>query len=212
MAFNINEFINATKDGLARESQFEMLITLPRTVKGDARQLSILCHTATLPNRGVEISTVRRGGQGLLTPIASGLTYQPLNVTFYCDAKGNTIKTLQNWMDSIMDLRNSGNLYMMQYRENYGSTIILNQYAADGTGIATYKFDYAFISSLGPINFSWASRNNLIMMPATFSYTLYTMGDAPQKIVPNLSTGIQPAQTTRLPVTGNTPTGDEGDI
>lgn len=206
MAFNINEFINATQTGLARESQFEMIITLPRVVQGDARQLSILCHSATLPNRGVEISLVRRGGQGLETPIASGMTYQPLDVNFYCDAKGNTIKTLQNWMDSIMDLKNSGNLYMMQYRNNYGSTITLNQYAADGSGIATYKFDYAFISSLGPINFSWASRNNLVLVPATFAYTLYTLGDAPQKIVPNLSNSIQPAQVTRLPVTGNTPT------
>lgn len=206
MAFNINEFINATKEGLARESQFEMLITLPNSVRGDARQLSILCHSAALPNRGVEISTVRRGGQGLLTPIASGMTFQPLMVSFYCDAKGNTIKTLQSWMDSIMDLKNSGNLYMMQYRNNYGATLTLNQYAADGSGIASYKFDYAFLSSLGPINFSWASRNNLILVPATFSYTLYTVGDAPQKIVPNLSTSIQPAQTTRLPVTGSTPT------
>lgn len=205
MAFSIREFQAATDKGLAREAHFEMQINLPSIVKGDARQLSILCASATLPARQAEISKIRRSGQGLLSPYVTGLVYTPLEVTFYCDVKGNTIKTLQSWMDSMMDLKNVGNLNMVQYKKNYETELVLNQYASDGSGIASYHFYTAFPSALGSINFSWASRNNLILVPATFEYTYFDIGGNPPKSVPNISTTPQDGQNNRLPVTGETP-------
>ena len=205
MAFNINNFLNALPDGLAREAHFEMQIDLPAIVEGDARQLSLMCSSASIPNRTADIAQIRRGGQGLLSPYATGLSYTPLNVSFYCDVESNTIRSLQKWLDSYMDL-NIGNLYAMQYKENYVTDIKLIQYNSKGDAIANYTFYAAFMQSFGPVNFSWAAQNSLVIVPATFAYTFYKIDDSPPRSTKNSSTTLQPAQNNRLPVTGNTPT------
>lgn len=205
MAFNIRDFISATQEGLAREAHFEMLFNLPSLVKGDARQMSIMCNSATLPERNAEITTIRRAGHGLLNPYVVSTMYTPLNVTFYCDVNGNTIKSLQSWLDIMMDTTNMGNLNMIQYKNNYVVDLTLNQYDSQGKGICSYNFRGAFLSSLGPVNFAWAGRDSLVLVPATFTYSTYQVGDAPPKSKPNISTSQQPAQNNRLPVTGSTP-------
>lgn len=205
MAFSIKDFIAATQDGLAREAHFELVINLPAAVKGDSRKLSIMCSSATLPSRSADLVQIRRFGQGLLSPFATSLIFEPLNVTFYCDSQGNTIKALQSWMDTILDTKNIGSLNMVQYKANYSAEIVLNQYASDGSGIASYHFHSAFPAQLGAINFGWAARDSLVLVPATFAYTLYDIGAAPPKSIPNISTTPQSGQNNRLPVTGNTP-------
>lgn len=205
MAFSITDFIAATQDGLAREAHFELVINLPALVKGDSRNLSIMCSSASLPSRSADVVQIRRFGTGLLSPFATSLIYDPFNVTFYCDSKGNTIKSLQSWMDLILEKKNIGTLNMIQYKANYSTEIVLNQYASDGTGIASYHFYSAFPSNIGSINFSWAARDSLVLVPATFSYTYYTVGDAPPKSIPNISTTPQAGQNNKLPVTGSTP-------
>ncbi len=205
MAFNINDFKHSIPDGLAREAHFELQISLPSIVKGDARQMSLMCSAASLPSRSADISQIRRGGQGLLSPYVVGLSYTPLNVSFYCDVESNTIRTLQKWMDSYMDLR-VGNMYAMQYKENYISDLRLLQYDSKGKKIAEYTFYGAFPANLGQVNFSWAAQNSLVIVPATFAYNYYKMDDSPPKSTGNLSTSLQPAQNNKLPVTGSTPT------
>lgn len=205
MAFSITDFIAATQDGLAREAHFELIINLPSLVKGDSRKLTIMCNSATLPGRHADITQIRRFGQGLLSPYATGLVFDPLNVTFYCDSQGNTIKSLQSWMDTILDMKNVGQLNLIQYKANYSTEIVLNQYASDGTGIASYRFFSAFPSSIGPVNFGWAARDSLVLVPATFVYTLYEVGATPPKSIPNISTTPQTGQNNKLPVTGSTP-------
>ena len=205
MAFSINQFIQETQKGLARDAHFEMLFSLPSIVSGNVRQMSILCNSANVPERAAEVVQVRRSGHGLLSPYVTSTAFAPFSVTFYCDADGETIKTMLSWVDSMMDFKNVGNFNMVQYKANYTSDITLNQYNSDGSGVASYKFAGAFPSSVGPVNFSWASRDNLVLIPATFTYTTFRIGDAPPKALPNISTTPQPGKNNRLPVTGNTP-------
>lgn len=205
MAFNINSFKDSIPDGLAREAHFEMQISLPAIVKGDARQLSLLCSSATLPSRSADVVQIRRGGQGLQSPYVTGLSYTPLNVSFYCDVESNTIRILQQWMDSYMSLK-TGNMYAMQYKENYNTDIKLLQYDSKGKTIAEYTFYGAFPSNLGQVNFSWAAQNSLVIVPATFSYTFYKIDDTRSGTNNNLSSSLQSGQNNRLPVLGNSST------
>jgi uncharacterized membrane protein YgcG len=202
VAFNINDFKHSIPDGLAREAHFEMQIALPSIVKGDARQMSLMCSAASLPSRSADVVKIRRGGQGLESPYVTGLSYTPLDVSFYCDVESNTIRTLQRWMDSYMDLR-VGNMYAMQYKEYYNADLKLFQYDSKGKKIADYTFYGAFPASLGQVNFSWAAQNSLVIVPATFAYTYYKMDDSPPKSKDNLSSTLQPAQNNKLPATGS---------
>lgn len=203
MAFNINSFKESIPDGLAREAHFEMQIDLPALVKGDARQLSLLCSSATLPSRSADVVQIRRGGQGLQSPYVTGLSYTPLNVSFYCDVESNTIRALQRWMDSYMSLK-TGNMYAMQYKEKYVTDIQLFQYDSKGKTIAEYTFYGAFPANLGQVNFSWAAQNSLVIVPATFAYSFYKMDAAPStNSTDNLSSSLQSGLRNNLPVVGD---------
>jgi hypothetical protein len=176
MSFNIKEFSAATQDGLLREAHFELFVSLPRTIQGNIRQLSVLCSSATLPERQAEVVEIRRQGSGLQSPYVTGLKFTPLNVSFYCDAKANTIRLFQQWLDSMMSYKGaSQNLNLVQYKSEYKSTLNLLQYDSQGEQVAQYDFFTAYPVSVGPINFSWASRNSLVLVPVTFMYTYYEM-------------------------------------
>lgn len=204
MSFNINDFITSTHDGLARDAHFDIMINLPSAVQGDARSLSMLCTAASIPTRQTDLVTIRRSGTGYLSPYAIGLTYSPLDITLYCDLKGNSINTMQKWMDLVMETGNIGNMWQIEYKANYATGIELTQYTPDGNAMNKYSFSSAFPISFGPINFSWASRNSLVLVPVSFAYNAYTVNPVPAKSAANLSTTPQPAKNNRLPVTGKT--------
>ena len=205
MSFNINDFLSSTKEGLARDAHFDITFTLPAAVQGDARNLSLLCTAASLPTRQTDFTTIRRSGTGLMSPYAIGLSYSPLDVTLYCDTKGNSISTIQKWMDLIMETGNIGNMWQIEYKANYATGIELMQYAPDGQPMNKYSFSSAFPVSFGPVNFSWASRNSLVLVPATFVYNAYNVNPVAARSANNISTTPQNAQNNRLPATGNTP-------
>jgi len=205
MPFNIHEFLSAIPNELAREAHFQMSFTLPSTIKADVKQLSILCTAASLPTRQAEVASVRRYGQGITNPYVMGMNFSPLDVTFYCDAKGTTISAIQSWMDSMLNLKDSGNLMLVQYKDSYKSDISLSHFDSLGNTISQYTFIDAFPVSFGPVNFSWASHNSLVLIPASFIYTNYTSTTGSGQTISNLSTSNQPAKVTNIPVTGNVP-------
>jgi hypothetical protein len=200
MAFNINDFLQSVPNELAREAHFELQVNFPSGVGGDEKLLSLMCGSVALPTRELEFSANRRYSQGLETYYATGMKFTPLSVSFYCDTNTTAITSMHKWMDTMMDLKTSGNLMSVAYKDDYKKDIKLTQFDTSGATINSYTFVEAFPFQIGQINFSWAARNNIIIVPVTFFYSYYTVNNnhAGNPIVNNQSTYNKPAQVTGI--------------
>jgi hypothetical protein len=207
VAFNIQEFIENTSNGLAREAHFQLIVTLPPVVKADNRKLSILCHSANLPARSPDVAEVRRTGTGILNPFVSGMRYGELRTDFYSDIEGVVIGLFQSWMDSYMSVRTgSTNYHQVEYRKNYATDLELQHFDSEGNVIGHYKFVEAFPVFLGDINFSWSARNSIVNVPVTFKYTYYYSIPVPQQTLKSVPSDTTPQQVNLLPKKNYTPT------
>jgi hypothetical protein len=212
MAFKIKDFISSTQEGLAREAHFDLQIVIPELVRSKLSQdqseqlLNILCTSATLPSRTIDIAAIRPTGTGLINYFATGANFSAMDTTFYCDVNSNIIKIFQAWMESMVDIRTVGNYNSIEYRDNYSTQIILNHYTPTSDSPRTkYIFEKAFPVSFGPLTFGWSSLNNLVLVPVSFVYVSYKIDETPSRSVTNLSTTNQIGLYNNLPVTGNTP-------
>jgi hypothetical protein len=173
MTFNVANFISQANNALARSAHFSFSCNLPSGVSGSAATLTLLCTSANLPTESVAVSTVKRMGFGIDDPYATSLSYEDLSVNFYCDATATVISSLQDWINLVMPSKSGAGAMMTAYKDTYVTTVTVVQYGADGSTIKTVTFHDAFITSFGPINYNWASRDDLIIIPATFNYTYY---------------------------------------
>lgn len=223
MSFNIKNFANGiARNGFAREGFFDVTITIPPKLQVDragySRALNGLCTASNLPARQATLDAIKTDGLGLIRQFARGMQYSALDLTFYCDQNSDVIKFFNKWLDLIIDTKSNSNktLNMLEYRDNYTCPeILLNMYSdiegndqSEGTKTATWKFSEAFPISCGPTNFSWGSRNNLILFPVAFVYHQYTYeGQDKGESISNLSTQQQPSKYNNQPVTGFQPIG-----
>lgn len=220
MAFNVNQFITNTREGLAREAYFDAEIPIPLSLGADptkSKKISELCVAANLPVLQAEVTEYKRYGTGLRTAYTTGMRYSVLDLTFYCDSKTETIKIFQQWLNSMFNINDN----TVEYKDRYTSEITLNQYDPDiafqsgdtrqgseRKPTAVYRFKEAFPYLFGPINFSWGSRNNLILVPVSFVYTSYTMENTTSKQPVNNLSGLPTiSQISRLLSVASTPLG-----
>jgi len=73
------------------------------------------------------------------------------------------------------DARNTiDDLFIVDYKENYASTLELFVYNDAGILIAKYVMTEAFPIAIGDMPVNWADTNNLLKIPVTFTfYTMY---------------------------------------
>jgi hypothetical protein len=210
MAFDIGEFQKQIGGQLAREAFFDVNITFPEFLGGSAssRLMTFLCVASNLPARQASISMVRTGGMGLTRSFVTGMQYSALDLTFYCDVNSNALKLFNSWLDYMLETKISGEMNLIEYRDNYTTKIVLNQYTdvvdgkKKGKKTASWTFKEAFPYSVGPINFSWGSRNNLILIPAAFLYYNYHYDDTPDQSTDNPFNNLQLANYNLSPVRG----------
>lgn len=228
MTFNIKDFANGiARNGFAREGFFDVTITIPPGLTGVdgpgvSRALNGLCTASNLPARQAQVDAVKTEGLGLIRQFARGMQYSALDLTFYCDLDSEIIKFFNKWMDYLLQTKNINDVQtynLLEYRNNYITEITLNMYKDleprddDGTGggekTASWKFTQAFPFSCGPTNFSWGSRNNLILFPVAFLYhQYYYEGTTTGPSFDNLSNDLQYSKYNNQPVTGATYIGE----
>lgn len=228
MSFNIKNFSNGiARNGFAREGFFDVTITIPPKLARDganiSRALNGLCTASNLPARQATVDAVKTDGLGVIRQFARGMQYSALDLTFYCDIDSEVMKFFNDWLDYIIDTKNTNSnktFNLLEYRDNYiCPEIILNMYNDveenlddDGTGggkkTASWKFTEAFPYSAGPVNFSWGSRNNLVLFPVAFLYHQYSYeGKSKGPSLDNLSTQLQTSKYNGQAITGFQPIG-----
>ena len=137
MSGSISEFKSSFRGDLARPNRFDVKIPVPLTLiqyVGQARQLNYRCEAAQLPSRTFATAE-QKIGSNPTEKYPYHTTYNDLDLTFLVDSDMNQKVFMDAWLEYINPSYN----YNFKYKEDYATTITINQY--DVTNELTYSIN-----------------------------------------------------------------------
>ena len=168
MSGSISEFKASFTSELARPNRFDVTIPVPLTLLQYvkyARALNYRCEVAQLPGRSLA-TTEQKIGSNPTEKYPYQTTYNDLDLTFIVDSDMNQ----KVFMDAWLELINPSYNYNFKYKEDYATTITINQY--DVANELTYSvslFD-AYPISMNQMDLDWSS-DQAHKLVVTFAYT-----------------------------------------
>jgi len=168
MAGSISEFKSSFKGDLARPNRFDVNIPVPLSLIqyiGNARQLNYRCEAAQLPSRTFATAE-QKIGSNPTEKYPYHTTYNDLDLTFIVDSDMNQKVFMDAWMEYINPSYN----YNFKYKEDYATTITINQY--DVANELTYSINLydAYPISMNQLDLDW-SDDGYHKLTVTFAYT-----------------------------------------
>ena len=193
--FNIDEFTSRVKDagGLTRNNKFRLVVTPPQILTGIApnrrdaslqqmishsKYLEFFCYSTSIPGVSLNTHSYQRYTYGPVEKRPVNVMFRDITLSLYYDNQRRTYDFFKLWIESIFthDARNSiDDLFIVDYKENYASTLELFVYNDSGILIGKYVMTEAFPIAIGDMPVNWGDTNNLLKIPVTF--TFYTMYD-----------------------------------
>ena len=178
MTFSPDKFRShiATHGDLAKPSKFEVKIFRGNAtaVTDASRGLSLQCEATELP--GFNINTLEFKGYGPSWHIASTPTYSDLTLTFLCTTNMWEKIYFEEWMQKIIPtgyIDDAGNISPhAQYRDDYFSTIFIDQYAEYNSSKPSYRCYLigAFPINMAPLSLNWGDSDGVHRLQVTFKY------------------------------------------
>ena len=193
--FNIDEFTSRVKDagGLTRNNKFRLVVTPPQILTGIApnrrdaalqqmishsKYLEFFCYSTSIPGLALNTHQYQRYTYGPAEKRPVNVMFRDITLSLYYDNQRRNYSFFKLWIESIFthDARNSiDDLFIVDYKENYASTLELFVYNDSGILIGKYVMTEAFPIAIGDMPVNWGDTNNLLKIPVTF--TFYTMYD-----------------------------------
>jgi hypothetical protein len=170
MAGSISDFKSSFTTDLARPSRFDVLIPVPIILLGSpyvsSKSLAYRCETAQLPGRTFEMTEQRTYGPIEKYPHLT--SYTDIDLTFLVDDDMKQKYMFDGWFDNINPYLNNN----YGYKEDYATTITINQY--DVTNKLSYSVDLfdAFPISVNQLDLDW-SNEGVHKLNVTFAYTYW---------------------------------------
>ncbi len=168
MAGSISEFKSSFATDIARPSRFDVSIAPPLTllalsgVRG--RQLSYRCEISQLPGR--TFATTDRKTYGPVEKLPYLTTYNDIDMTFLISGSMSE----KYFFDSWLDLVNPKQTNNFNYRNEYSTSIRINQYGVDNTLTYSAELYDAYPISINQLDLDWASED-VHKLTVTFAYT-----------------------------------------
>lgn len=185
MAFNIQNIItDISKSGIAKQSHFQIEVTLPRVLGGGLnRKLSFRAERSSLPGRAIMSVDNHRGIPGPIQKIPYAPIYQSIDVTFLCNEKLEEKELFEKWMDAITgthrvnseDPENSSKVYNIGYYDDIKGTIDIRQFNETGLMVYHVKCLESYPLQITPLSLSWDS-DELHRLDVSFAYRYYQLG------------------------------------
>jgi hypothetical protein len=152
MAFNINEFAGALKQGGARNSLFQVQITNP--INGSADPLvPFMCKAATIPSSTLGVIDMPYFGRQV--KLAGNRTYEPWTPTIINDEDFAIRNSMEQWSNAINsaqgNLNNAGGTAPNLYKSNAQVT----QFGKTGEILRVYNMVGIFPTSVSTIDLAW---------------------------------------------------------
>jgi hypothetical protein len=169
MSRSINDFKNSFKGDLARTNRFDVEIPVPLTLipyVKSARNLTYRCETANLPGR--TFATMEQKTYGPVEKYPYLSTYNDIDLTFIVDDDMQEKVFFDAWLNYINPTYN----YNMRYKENYATTLTINQYGVANDKTYTVSLFDAYPISVNQLDLDWNGDGHH-KLTITFAYTYW---------------------------------------
>lgn len=170
MAGSISNFKASFRGDLARPNRFDVNIPVPLTLLPyvkSAKSMQYRCEVAQLPGRTFATAE-QKFGSAPVEKYPYLTTYNDIDLTFIVDDDMNQKVFMDAWLNYINPTYN----FNHRYKENYVTTITVNQY--DVTGELSYSVDLvdAYPISVNQLDLDWSSDGHH-KLTVTFAYTYW---------------------------------------
>lgn len=143
-----------------------------------SQDLSLLCHTASLPGVSFGTSDVRRYGVGVTEKKPTFPIFTDVSLSFIGDGKGAVRNFFYNWMNNIIKFSEHGggplkgrySPFEVAYKDDYAvrmEIVVVDRY---NRKIFVTQIDEAYPIALGDQSLSWHDNDSLMSVPVTFTY------------------------------------------
>lgn len=172
MPFNINDFRTRLNLDGARPNLFDVRMTFPAGVVGNAgaasSELTFMCKTAQLP--GSTVGSVVIPYFGREVKLAGNRVFQDWTISIINDEDFSIKNAFESWMNGInsheQNLRN-GNF---PTPTSYTRDAQVIQYGKKGDIVKIYNFVGMFPIDLSPIDVDWGSNDTIEEFTVTLQY------------------------------------------
>jgi hypothetical protein len=170
MLFSVENFKqNVLKKGLARNNNFEVLITPPASLSGGwntKEDISLMCEATTLPQLSITVRPLKIFGPAHQRPHAIEFGGEGLPFTFLVDQDMTQKKFFDQWMASIVDI----NLFTVNSDDNYKTTIQIYQLNNESKRVYAIELLEAFPRSMNMMELNQASRDTFHRCTINFAF------------------------------------------
>ena len=185
---DITDFINKFGFAGARPSLYVVDITEPQGVGGEVKiddTISFLCKNAQLP--GSTIGEIPVSFLGRQVKLPGQRTFENLTLSFYNDEDFKVRHNMEKWMHQIQSFKKPfGNIVGIAAPSDNGfstSDITVQQLSKAGDPIRTYKFYYAFPTTVSAIDLGYDQAEAVEEFSVTFAYSYFE--------IPSTTNGIK---------------------
>ena len=171
MSLNIDDFKSKLVGGGARSNLFRATVTYPGFAAGDIELTSFMCKSAQLPASTIETIEVPFRGRQL--KIAGDRTFEPWSITIINDTDFAVRNAFERWMNGVNGHEeNTGRTNPTDYKAD----MIIEQLDKTGVAVKRYDFKGAFPSSVGAIDVSYDTENEIEEFEVEIQYDYWTSG------------------------------------
>lgn len=171
-----------TKNDVLSNNLFYVQFTPPRIYATSGLQiskdLSLLCHQASLPGVSFGTSDIRRYGVGVTEKKPTFPIFTDLSLSFIGDGRGAVRNYFYNWMNNIVRFTDhaggaaNGQMapFEVRYKEDYMvrmNIVVVDRY---NRNILVTEINEAYPIALGDQSLSWYDNDSLMSVPVTFTY------------------------------------------
>lgn len=169
MAAKISDFIKRVRErGLLRSNRYDVVIPFPTTNDTDVMQTATLfCDSVSLP--GINISSTPARVFGESTEMPYERTFEPVQLSFYCDTNLIIKQAFESWVDLIVNPQTRA----INYYNNYIKDIEIYVQTVDEQSVQVIKLHDAYPKTIQSIQMDAGSRE-LMKMNVTLQYKYWT--------------------------------------
>jgi hypothetical protein len=167
MAANITNFLGSFKTDIARPNRFDVTIPAPLPMLyylSTSRNLTLRCESAELPSRSFATAD-QKIGSNPTEKHAYQSNYNEANMTFIVSDDMSEKIFFDAWMEFI----NPTLSFDFNYRNDYISTLTVNQYSVDNKLTYSINLIDAFPVSVNQLDLDW-SNDGHHKLTVTFAY------------------------------------------
>lgn len=181
----LNEFIASVRSGVAKNTHFEVELTLPRAlsnrepIKSNMRKVILFCDQTQIP--GVSFGTNQVRSYGEFREVPYEKLYEQIQLSFYVDVDMHVKALFDSWAELIQ----SPTTRDFSYYNNYTTDqirIVVHDSMENSKYVCT--LNKAYPKAIAPIQLDYASKD-IMKLQVTFAYEFATFAQMGGSTNPN---------------------------